>query len=213
MNALWHPPAACGPQRALAALSAAHLQPLFLLKPPELLVIHVMTFAAKQLMQAVIADAQTLFREAAQPFPYLRIIRPPPRRAHHRPFNAQHIARMPFADIRCGLKVGHRLPLLKRHRADPVAAANLRRRHPGLLFLRYRGNLLCAEPGAIHTSDSLKRQDSNQIWMKLRGSDQLDSRPMPPRRNHRITTQRNWESPYWTRALISVWRRYVLFRS
>ena len=44
----------------------------------------------------------------------------------------------------------HRLPLVERGGADAVTATHFRRRHPSLLLLQYRGDLLFAEPASLH---------------------------------------------------------------
>jgi hypothetical protein len=41
------------------------------------------------------------------------------------------------------------LPFVKRRRGDRMAAAYLRRRHPCLLLLQYRDDLLIAKPAAV----------------------------------------------------------------
>jgi len=43
-----------------------------------------------------------------------------------------------------------RLPLVERRRSDPVAAANLRRRHASFLLLQDRNDLLFVEPASLH---------------------------------------------------------------
>ena len=43
-----------------------------------------------------------------------------------------------------------RLQLVERGRADPVTATHFRRRHPSLLLLQYRDDLLFAEPASFH---------------------------------------------------------------
>lgn len=42
------------------------------------------------------------------------------------------------------------LPLVERGRTDPVPPTDICRRHPGLLLLQYRDDLLFAEPAASH---------------------------------------------------------------
>lgn len=99
------------PSALLRPPPATHLQPFLTIQAPELLVVHLQTFATQKPVQTAVAKPAALCCQATHPLPDRRIVTSPARIAYHRPVYTKCIARTPLTDIENRLKMRHRLPL------------------------------------------------------------------------------------------------------
>ena len=97
-------------QGSLAAATAADLKALLGIKPPQLLVVHVRAFPAKQNLQTPIAEAPADRRQLAQPNTDRTVVRPPAAIAHGAAIGADHLARPPLAHLVMLAEVSRGLP-------------------------------------------------------------------------------------------------------